>query len=89
MKLHSAREMSKLAEGNYEKFKQSVLESEEFEALITGIKEAANDGQKTFLFNICQTSDPRIMDVFESELTEAGYKVKGGLFNINAMQITW
>lgn len=89
MKLQPANEMSKVADENYEKFKQSVLESEEFEALITGIKEAANDGQKTFLFNVCRMSDPRMMDIFESELTEAGYKVKGGLFNIKAIQITW
>ncbi|UPW82751.1 hypothetical protein [Lysinibacillus sp. Ag94] len=89
MKLQPASEMSKVADENYEKFKQSVLDSEEFEDLITGIKEAADGGQKTFLFNICTMSDPRIVDIFESELTEAGYKVKCGLFNLNAMQITW
>lgn len=46
MKLQPASQMSKIAEENYEKFKESVLESEEFESLKMGIEEAANEGKK-------------------------------------------
>lgn len=86
MKLQPANKMSKVADENYEKFKQSVLESEEFEALITGIKEAANEGQKTLF---CNTTDQRAFKILKDVLVEAGYGVNEMLFNSNVMQITW
>ncbi|MGE7942796.1 hypothetical protein ACQKNB_11980 [Lysinibacillus xylanilyticus] len=66
MKLQPASEMSKVAEENYEKFQQSVLESDEFEALKTGIEQAANEGQKTLLYNLHPTSDQRTLDYLKS-----------------------
>lgn len=86
MKLQPASEMSKVAEENYEKFKQSILESDEFESLKIGIKEAANDGQKTLL---CNTSDQRVFKILKDELGKAGYRVNEVLFNQHIMQITW
>lgn len=89
MKLQPASEMSKIAEENYEKFKQSVLESEEFETLKLGIKEAANEGKKTLQYKVHPDCDPRTIDFLKSVLTEAGYGVKGFFLNSHAMQITW
>lgn len=89
MKLQPASEMSRIAEENYEKFKQGILESEEFETLKFGIKEAANEGQKTLLFNVHPTCDPRTMDFLKSVLIEAGYGVHGVLMDTHSMRITW
>lgn len=86
MKLQPASEMAKVAEDNYEKFKQSILGSEEFEALKIGIEEAANEGQKVLFFN---SSDSRTYEIFKSVLIEAGYGVNGVLLKPKVMQITW
>lgn len=89
MKLQPASEMAKIAEENYEKFKQNILESEEFEALKNGIEDAANDGKKALLFNVNPSSDPRTIDLLKSVLIEAGYGVNGVLQNSHVMRITW
>ncbi|WHP40740.1 hypothetical protein QIX46_19640 [Lysinibacillus boronitolerans] len=87
MKLQPASEMAKIAEENYEKFKQSILESEGFESLINGIEEAANEGCKTLLYNVDPLCDPRTKGFLKSLLIEAGYGVMS--LDQHAMQITW
>lgn len=89
MKLQPASEMSKIAEENYEKFKQNILDSDEFENLKNSIEEAANDGSKTLLYNVNSSCDSRTIAFLESVLTEAGYGVKGVFLNSHAMRITW
>lgn len=89
MKLQPASEMAKVAEENYEKFKQNILESEEFESLKNSIEEAASEGCKTLLYNLNPSCDPRTMDFLKSVLIEAGYGVNGVLLKSHAMHITW
>lgn len=89
MKLQPASEMAKIAEENYEKFKQNILESEEFEELKNGIEEAAKEGKKALEYNVHSDCDPRTIEFLKSVLIEAGYGVKGFFLNSNAMQITW
>ncbi|MEK3728650.1 hypothetical protein [Lysinibacillus sp. FSL W8-0953] len=89
MKLQPASEMAKIAEENYEKFKQTILESEEFESLKNSIEEAANEGRKTLLYNVNSSCDPHTIEFLKSVLTEAGYGVNGVFPNLHAMRITW
>ncbi|WP_432702445.1 hypothetical protein [Lysinibacillus sphaericus] len=89
MKLQPASEMAKIAEENYGKFKQSILESEEFEALKNGIEEAAKEGKKALEYKVHPDCDPRTIEILNSVLIEAGYGVKGCFLNSNTMQITW
>lgn len=89
MKLQPASEMSKIAEENYEKFKQCVLESEEFESLKISIEEAAYEGKKVLVYNVHSDCDPRTIDFLKSVLIEAGYGVHGFYLNSHSMRITW
>ncbi|AMW98417.1 hypothetical protein [Rummeliibacillus stabekisii] len=89
LKLQSAETMAQVSKEAYEKFKEEALQSEHFKRLIKGIEESAETGSTSFLFRTTGEEDPRILDVFEEQLTQAGYRVENGFPDINKLRIEW